>query len=133
MCATNDPVELKRLRRRTKPICAWKVLQKSGLNVYTGYRSARYGPGQVKAVDVTPTTCYFQRGLHVYRTKRDARRVVYRFWVVVPVYIDPSDLIAAESPSNCRASQLVACKLTIRPEDWAAAGLPKRATRRRYV
>lgn len=136
MCAHNDLAELKKLRRRTKPIRAWKVLQESGLNVYTGYGRAKYGPGQVKAKGVTRTTLYHAsrpRGLHVYRTKRAARCMVYGSRVVVPVYINPCDLIAAEPPSNCRCSQLVACGLTIRPEDWAAAGLPKRATRRRYV
>lgn len=136
MCATNNLVELKKLRRQTKLIRAWKVLRPPGLNVYTSYGVAKYGPGQVKAVGVTPTTCYSPycpRGLHVYRTKRSARRAVYGGRVLVPVYIDPSNLIAAEPPSSYRCSQLVACQLTIRPEDWVAAGLPKRATRRRYV
>ena len=134
MCATNDPAELKKLRRYTKPIRAWKVLQESGLNVWTGYALAAYGPGQVKAKGVIPTTCYRARGLHVYRTKRDARIMAHGSHAVVPVYINPSDLIAAGSPSNCwLPPQLVSCRLTIRPEDWDAAGLPKRATRRRYV
>lgn len=133
MCANNDSTELRKLQRKMKPICAWKVLQKSGLNVYTTYGIAKYGPGQVKAVGVTPTTCYRRRGLHTYRTKRGAARQAYGSRVTIPVYIDPCNLIAAELLSDCRCPQLVACRLTIRPEDWAAVGLPKRATRRRYV
>jgi hypothetical protein len=133
MCATNDLAELKKLRRCTKPIRAWKVLQAFGLNVCTGYRMARYGPGQVKAKGVTRTTRYKACGLHAYRKKCDARRFCFlREWIV-PVYVDPRDLIAAEPLLDVRWPQLVACRLTIRPEDWAAAGLPKRATRRRYV
>jgi hypothetical protein len=136
MCASNDLTELRKLQRKIKPIRAWKVLRKSGLNIYTGYGRAKYGPGQVKAAGVTPTTLYLMpgpRGLHVYRTKRVARHMAYGFRVAVPVYINPSDLIAAEPSNNYRCAQLVACRLTIRPEDWAAAGLPKRATRCRYV
>lgn len=133
MCATNNPAELEKLRRRTKPIRAWKVLRKSGLNVWIGYALAVYGPGRVKAKGISRATCYRKRGLHVYRTKRSAYHTKVGFEVAVPVYIDPRDLIAAEPSGDTLWPQLVACRLTIRPEDWAAAGLPKRATRRRYV
>ena len=132
MCATNSLVELKKLRRRTKPIRAWKILRKSGANVWTGYAKAAYGPGQVKAVGVSRATRYEKRGLYVYRTAYCARGFICGEECVVPVYVDPKDLIAAE-PTCGWQSQLVTCRLTIRPEDWAAAGLPKRATRRRYV
>lgn len=135
MCATNDPAELKKLHRRTKPIRAWKVLRKSGLNVWTRYALAQYGPGQAKAKGVSRTTQYNNqtpRGLHVYRRNYDACVMVYGTQVVVPVYIDPKDLIAAEFP-KADTAQLVACRLTIQPEDWEATELPKRATRRRYI
>jgi hypothetical protein len=52
--------------------------------------------------------------------------------IVVPVYIDPKDLIAAE-PAGKSDAQVVACRVTIRPEDWKAAKLPKHVTRRRYI
>ena len=135
MCATNDPVELKKLRRRTKPIRAWKILQKSGVNVWTSYAKAMYGPGQVKARGVTRATCYRvhrRHGLHVYRTARSAERIRCIRERIVSVYIDPQDLIAAEH-RGIFGAQLVTCRLTIQPEDWAAAGFPKRTTRRRYI
>lgn len=136
MCATNDPVELGKLRRQTKPIHAWKVLQKSGLNIWTGHARAMYGPGQVKAKGVSHATQYgvfARRGLHVYRKRRDAQTFCSVRERVVLVHVDPKDLIAAERHMHQSRPQLVACRLTIRPEDWAATGLPKRATRRRYV
>lgn len=135
MCASNDPATLRRLRRRKEPIGAWKILQKSGTNVWTGYTEAKYGPGRVKAVGVTRTTHYgfSHRGLHTYRMKPCAQIQKGPREVIVPAYIDPKDLIAAEPPGAAYGSQLVTCRLTIRPEDWAAAGLPKRATRDRYV
>jgi hypothetical protein len=132
MCATNDLTELRKLRRKMKSIRAWKVLRKSGLNVWTRYALAEYGPGQVRAKGVSRATCYGKRGLHVYRTKRDASSTACGARVAVPIYINPRDLIAAEPPKG-DLPELVVCRLTIRPEDWAAAGLPKRATRRRYV
>jgi hypothetical protein len=135
MCAHNDPATLRKLRRRTKSIRAWKVLRKSGSNFYHWVAQADYGPGRVKAVKADRTTRYNSdrpRGLHAYRTKRTARGLSGYLCAVVPVYIDPADLIAAE-PACKGTAQLVACRLTIRPEDWEAAKLPKRVTRRRYV
>ncbi len=137
MCATNDPATLQRLRRRKKPIRAWKVLLRSGRNFVVPGIRAQYGPGQVKAKSVTRVTLYdssMPRGLHVYSTKRVAQWWAVHGCIVVPVHVNSEDLIAAELPDDgVYCSQLVACRLTIRPEDWAAAGLPKRATRRRYV
>jgi hypothetical protein len=148
MCAVfRSPDELKKLRKRKKPIRAWKVLWQSGQNSMggtPGITRCFYGPGTVKAKGVNRTTaygvwdvqhqCFDYRGLHVYRSRQRVD------WVdrTIPVYIEPEDLIAAEARGvavydGVSGSQLVACRLTIRPEDWESAGLPKRATRRRYV
>lgn len=140
MCAFNDPDELRKLRKQTKPIRAWKVLQGSGRstgrNICYWIGSSYYGPGHTVAKHVTRATTYDSddpTGLHIYRTKKTAAYVTFgRSYRAVPVYIDPKDLIAAEAASD-PDSQLVACRLTIRPEDWEAAGFPKRVTRRRYV
>jgi len=132
MCAVNNPEELEKLRRRTKPIRAWKVLCPTGKSTLELVPPVSYGPGQVKAKGVTRETRYDvsrPRGLHVYRRKRDAE---YFPGLCVPVYIDPKDIIAAELALE-RYAELATCRLTIRPENWAGAGLPKRATRKRYI
>lgn len=134
MCAINDLVALRRLRQRKKPIKAWKVLMLSGRNMLA-WPQCIYGPGVVKAKRVTRATKYdsdHPRGLHAYWRKARAQDYLHDRRRIVPVFIDPADLIAVEF-IGAFGSQLVACRLIIRPEDWNAAGLPKRATRRRYA
>jgi len=140
MCARGCSEEsLQRVRRKSKPICVWKVLTHKGENLFSrvGLPLCKYGPGTISAKGTSSTTKYnldAPRGLHVYRHKRTAVEweSVCENDVVVRAYVDPQDVIAVEPYDEPRA-QLVACRLTIRPEDWKAAGLPPRATRRRYA
>jgi len=87
-------------------------------------RGAAMSADRYFSSDGEPTLWY--RGLHVYRQRRFACTYGGAHGVV-KVWIDPEDVIV------CDDRQIAVRKLTILPEDWAAAGFQPQKPRRRVI
>lgn len=133
MCATKDAAETAILRNQDKPFTAWKSVGPNAGAVWAG--GVRYKPGVNQAKcsygDVTRDHDYNAEnaGVHAYFSGEDALQG--RGECVVPVKINPWDVIAVESPKHSYR-QVVACRVTVDQRAWEKAGVRFRDVKPKY-
>lgn len=102
MCAIPNKKALKEIHRKTEPFTAWKIVSKRA-GAYFG--AFQYKPGWNYAIGINPHTSKqiritressydpdFPVGIHVYAELPTSSGFI------VPVTVNPKDIIAAESP-----------------------------------